>query len=101
MTTDSTAAIDTWENDRHQWPRDFDIRVTNAEQQELLVADIPKQPQRSPKGMTNESDINSTIQSVTAREILDSRGNPTIEAVVTLVGGATGLASVPLPDRLD
>src|SRR3990167_11397343 len=35
------------------------------------------------------------IQQVTAREILDSRGNPTVEAVVTLSGGAVGVASVP------
>lgn len=35
------------------------------------------------------------IHSCTAREILDSRGNPTIEATVTLEGGACGSASVP------
>ncbi|NQD94117.1 hypothetical protein HP532_15830 [Pseudomonas sp. CrR25] len=35
------------------------------------------------------------IQQVTAREILDSRGNPTVEAVVSLAGGAVGVASVP------
>lgn len=35
------------------------------------------------------------IQHVVAREILDSRGNPTVEAVVTLSGGAVGIASVP------
>src|SRR5690606_30978395 len=38
---------------------------------------------------------NSLIQQVSAREILDSRGNPTVEAVVTLAGGAVGVASVP------
>jgi len=32
---------------------------------------------------------------VHAREILDSRGNPTIEAEVTLVSGSTGRAAVP------
>ncbi len=37
----------------------------------------------------------SLIQQVSAREILDSRGNPTVEAVVTLAGGAVGVASVP------
>lgn len=37
----------------------------------------------------------TTIQQVSAREILDSRGNPTVEAIVTLSGGAIGLASVP------
>ncbi|MEX6502225.1 phosphopyruvate hydratase [Pseudomonas zhanjiangensis] len=35
------------------------------------------------------------IQQVLACEILDSRGNPTVEAVVTLAGGAVGVASVP------
>src|SRR5256712_6523875 len=37
----------------------------------------------------------STIISVRAREILDSRGNPTIEADVTLSSGAAGRAAVP------
>jgi enolase len=35
------------------------------------------------------------IQSVKAREILDSRGNPTVEVDVTLEGGAFGRAAVP------
>ena len=35
------------------------------------------------------------IVSITAREILDSRGNPTVEADVTLSGGAMGRAAVP------
>src|SRR5918911_1126445 len=35
------------------------------------------------------------ISSVRAREILDSRGNPTVEVDVTLEGGAFGRASVP------
>ena len=37
----------------------------------------------------------STIISVHAREILDSRGNPTLEADVTLASGAAGRAGVP------
>jgi enolase len=37
----------------------------------------------------------STIESVNAREILDSRGNPTLEVEVELVGGITGRAAVP------
>jgi enolase 1/2/3 len=37
----------------------------------------------------------STIIEVHAREILDSRGNPTVEAEVTLASGATGRAAVP------
>ena len=35
------------------------------------------------------------IVSVKGREILDSRGNPTIEAEVTLENGAVGRAAVP------
>jgi len=35
------------------------------------------------------------IIEVHAREILDSRGNPTVEAEVTLLSGVTGRASVP------
>ncbi|NLW81104.1 MAG: phosphopyruvate hydratase [Desulfovibrionales bacterium] len=37
----------------------------------------------------------STITGIWAREILDSRGNPTIEVEVTLESGATGRAAVP------
>ena len=37
----------------------------------------------------------STISSITAREILDSRGNPTVEVEVTLASGYTGRAAVP------
>jgi enolase len=39
--------------------------------------------------------VYSTIESVRGREILDSRGNPTLEVQVTLVGGETGVAGVP------
>ena len=37
----------------------------------------------------------SEIISVVGREILDSRGNPTVEVEVTLASGATGRAAVP------
>jgi enolase len=37
----------------------------------------------------------SLIEQVRAREILDSRGNPTVEAEVFLVGGEVGRAAVP------
>ncbi len=37
----------------------------------------------------------TNIQSVHGREILDSRGNPTVEAEVRLAGGAQGRAAVP------
>ena len=37
----------------------------------------------------------TTIISIRAREVLDSRGNPTVEAEVTLAGGHFGRAAVP------
>src|SRR6187399_2956452 len=38
---------------------------------------------------------NTKIIKVHAREVIDSRGNPTVEADVTLAGGAMGRAIVP------
>ena len=37
----------------------------------------------------------SRIEQVKARQILDSRGNPTIEVEVALDSGASGRAAVP------
>ena len=37
----------------------------------------------------------SEIKEIRAREVLDSRGNPTVEADVTLVSGAFGSACAP------
>jgi enolase len=39
--------------------------------------------------------VNTTIEAVDAREILDSRGNPTIEVDVVLADGSVGRAAVP------
>jgi enolase len=39
--------------------------------------------------------MSTTIESVFAREILDSRGNPTVEVEIELDGGARGRAAVP------
>jgi enolase len=39
--------------------------------------------------------VNPAIEFVTAREILDSRGNPTVEVEVGLASGAMGRAAVP------
>ena len=36
-----------------------------------------------------------TIKTVHGREIIDSRGNPTVEVDVTLAGGVVGRAAVP------
>ncbi len=37
----------------------------------------------------------ASVKSVKAREILDSRGNPTIEVEIILAGGTMGIAAVP------
>ena len=39
--------------------------------------------------------MDTTIESISALEILDSRGNPTVEVEVTLMDGAWGRAAVP------
>jgi len=39
--------------------------------------------------------LDLAIKSIRAREILDSRGNPTVEADITLAGGGFGRAAVP------
>jgi enolase len=39
--------------------------------------------------------MSTSIKKIHAREILDSRGNPTVEAEVTLESGAVGRAAVP------
>src|SRR5437763_16232736 len=38
---------------------------------------------------------NTTIRTIQAREILDSRGNPTVEGDVRLENGSLGRAAVP------
>jgi enolase len=45
--------------------------------------------------MPNSINGMTTIEDVAAREILDSRGNPTIEVEILLVGGERGVAAVP------
>jgi len=42
---------------------------------------------------------NTKIIKVHAREVIDSRGNPTVEADVTLAGGAMGRANKVRPAR--
>ncbi len=39
--------------------------------------------------------MNTTITAITAREIIDSRGNPTVEVDVRLASGHLGRAAVP------
>src|SRR5947209_11238388 len=45
--------------------------------------------------MLNNMDGMTLIEEVMAREILDSRGNPTVEVEVLLMGGERGVAAVP------
>jgi len=40
-------------------------------------------------------DVITQIQEIQAREIIDSRGNPTVEAEITLIDGTRGRAAVP------
>jgi phosphopyruvate hydratase/3-deoxy-8-phosphooctulonate synthase len=53
-------------------------------------AAVPRPPGREPR----ETEM-AKIVAVQAREILDSRGNPTVEADVVLEGGHSGRAGVP------
>ena len=39
--------------------------------------------------------MQTTIESIHARELLDSRGNPTVEVEVVLLDGSWGRAMVP------
>src|SRR5258707_14999921 len=48
-----------------------------------------------PSFLVSASPSMSTIESIQAREILDSRGNPTIEVEVILADGSIGRAAVP------
>ncbi len=41
------------------------------------------------------ADVKTAISSIRGRQILDSRGNPTVEAEVVLAGGGFGRAAVP------
>ncbi len=45
--------------------------------------------------MAYNTNDDTTIEAVSAREILDSRGNPTVQVEVILMGGAQGVAAVP------
>ena len=47
------------------------------------------------KSAASERLFSARIKAVTAREILDSRGNPTVEVDLTLADGSFGRASVP------
>src|SRR5947209_20487443 len=50
---------------------------------------------RNPSGLRYCPMSKTSIRYIIAREILDSRGNPTIEVDVRLEGGALGRAAIP------
>ena len=58
----------------------------------MIERDAPAAHHTRPTAITMGK---SNINEITAREILDSRGNPTIEVDVRLAGGALGRAAVP------
>src|SRR5260370_10147127 len=47
------------------------------------------------RGMMRPGGDATIIEDISGREVLDTRGNPTVEVTVTLMGGATGTAIVP------
>jgi enolase len=66
----------------------------NDRLQHRVVAQ-PNGALRAPQSFDSDRSNMTEIVSISAREILDSRGNPTVEADVTLNGGAKGRAAVP------
>src|SRR5881628_3788291 len=52
-------------------------------------------PAPGPRSRSSEEAAMTKIESVRAREILDSRGYPTVEATVVVAGGASGTGAVP------
>ncbi len=69
-------------------PVDQRAKLNDRMTHRILAAGMPQQG-------TEQKGIMTEIVSITAREILDSRGNPTVEADVILSGGAMGRAAVP------
>ena len=66
------------------------------------VARIPRRPRAArgdrasrPPGRRGGPHVSTIIDVVDAREILDSRGNPTVEVDVVLADGSVGRAAVP------
>src|SRR5207248_10524182 len=53
------------------------------------------QPRNFVRLLVSLQSMNTTITAITAREIIDSRGNPTVEVDVRLASGALGRAAVP------
>ena len=65
-----------------------------------LRIDYPSPAHKLPRRRTpvfphNENPMNASIEFIQARQILDSRGNPTVEVDVVLEDGTLGRAAVP------
>src|SRR5207249_3086752 len=71
-------------------PRSVDAVVCTRFLMHLPAASRPARASSRPEG-----NAMAAIETISAREILDSRGFPTVEATVTLAGGARGTAAVP------
>jgi enolase len=61
------------------------------------LADVRMPDRRSPSAAAKPFDrmLNSSIRATVARQVLDSRGRPTVEVDVRLADGSVGRASVP------
>src|SRR5271165_6445507 len=59
------------------------------------MAGLSTQPSRRQRNRASRRGIMTQIELILGREILDSRGNPTVEADVILASGARGRAAVP------
>src|SRR5487761_1802352 len=72
-----------------------------SQQRRALVERAPLAHGLSPDDTFRRSIVATTvgdatiIEDVYAREVLDSRGNPTVEVTVTVLSGARGVAIVP------
>ena len=65
----------------------------------LTTTKAPPKPAARPHQAGTEEPMTTLIDDVVAREVLDSRGNPTVEVEVFLDGGASGSAMVPSGPR--
>src|SRR5690606_33132845 len=78
----------------------FIVRVTLSRSSARLVAPNspgPPAPRSSPPGayLHRKAKTVFEIERVVGRQVIDSRGNPTVEVEVFLSGGARGRAMVP------
>jgi enolase len=56
---------------------------------------LQTQAQTNQNALINQTTMNSLLVDIQARQILDSRGNPTVEVDVRLADGSSGRAAVP------